>query len=81
MSMGQSIEIQQHSFFQDVEYYFDRAAAFTKLPKGLLEQIKVCNNVYEFRFPVRVGSQLMLYTGWRGWEMVYRHRVAVAEEN
>ena len=23
---------------------------------------------------------LLLYTGWRGWEMVYRHRVAVADE-
>jgi len=23
---------------------------------------------------------LLLYTGWRGWEMVYRHRVAIAEE-
>ena len=23
---------------------------------------------------------ILLYTGWRGWEMVYRHRVAVSEE-
>ena len=23
---------------------------------------------------------LLLYTGWRGWEMVYRHRVAISEE-
>ena len=23
---------------------------------------------------------LLLYTGWRGWEMVYRHRVAVADD-
>ena len=23
---------------------------------------------------------ILLYTGWRGWEMVYRHRVAVADE-
>ena len=22
---------------------------------------------------------ILLYTGWRGWEMVYRHRVAVSE--
>ncbi len=22
---------------------------------------------------------LLLYTGWRGWEMVYKHRVAVAD--
>jgi uncharacterized membrane protein len=23
---------------------------------------------------------VLLYTGWRGWEMVYRHRVAIADE-
>jgi uncharacterized membrane protein len=23
---------------------------------------------------------LLLYTGWRGWEMVYKHRVAVSEQ-
>lgn len=23
---------------------------------------------------------ILLYTGWRGWEMVYRHRVAVADQ-
>ena len=23
---------------------------------------------------------ILLYTGWRGWEMVYRHRVAVYDE-
>jgi uncharacterized membrane protein len=22
---------------------------------------------------------ILLYTGWRGWEMVYRHRVAIAD--
>ena len=33
------------SFFETVSNYFDRAAAFTQHPKGLLEQIKVCNSV------------------------------------
>ena len=23
---------------------------------------------------------ILLYTGWRGWEMVYRHKVAVADD-
>lgn len=23
---------------------------------------------------------ILLYTGWRGWEMVYKHRVAVSDE-
>ena len=24
---------------------------------------------------------ILLYTGWRGWEMVYKHRVGVSDEN
>ena len=24
---------------------------------------------------------ILLYTGWRGWEMVYKHRVAVADQD
>jgi uncharacterized membrane protein len=24
---------------------------------------------------------LLLYTGWRGWEMVYRHRVAISDRS
>jgi uncharacterized membrane protein len=24
---------------------------------------------------------ILLYTGWRGWEMVYRHRVAVSDDD
>lgn len=46
----------QRSFFQNVEYFFDKAAVHTKHPKGLLDQIKACNSVYRMRFPVRVGE-------------------------
>ena len=35
------------SFFESVERNFDKAAVHTGLPKGLLEQIKVCNAVYQ----------------------------------
>ena len=43
----------QSSFFDNVSIYFDQAASFTEYPKGLLDQIKVCNSVYSFKFPVR----------------------------
>ena len=36
------------SFFDNVSIYFDQAASFTQYPKGLLDQIKVCNSVYSF---------------------------------
>jgi len=37
------------------------------VPKGLvLSLVVVC---------------ILLFTGWRGWEMVYRHRVGIADES
>ncbi len=45
-----------YSFFQSVEKSFDKAAAFTKWEKGLLEQIKACNSIYSMRFPVKMDD-------------------------
>lgn len=42
-----------YSFFQSVEKSFDKASAFTKWEKGILEQIKQCNAVYQIRFPLK----------------------------
>jgi glutamate dehydrogenase (NAD(P)+) len=54
------------NFFANVNYYFDRAAAFTSYPKGLLEQIKQCNSVYRFEFPVRRDDgEVEVVHAWR----------------
>jgi len=53
------------SFFESVSMNFDKAAAFTKHPKGLLDQIKVCNSVYHFQFPVQVGEGYEVIQAWR----------------
>lgn len=53
------------SFFQSVEYYFDKAAACTDLPTDLLQQIKVCNSVYQMRFPVKVGDRYQVIEAYR----------------
>jgi glutamate dehydrogenase/leucine dehydrogenase len=53
------------SFFENVSLYFDHAASFTQHPKGLLDQIKVCNSVYSFQFPVRTRRGIEVITGWR----------------
>ena len=42
-----------YSFFGAVEKSFDKAAKFTKWEKGILEQIKACNAVYQMRFPIK----------------------------
>lgn len=54
-----------NSFLESVNRNFDRAARFTKLPKGLLAQIKVCNSVYQMRFPVRVGREFKVIEAYR----------------
>lgn len=40
-------------FFESVSRYFDRAARFTSIHPGLIDQVKCCNSVYRMRFPVR----------------------------
>jgi len=48
-----------------VSEQFDRAARFVKLPEGLLEQIKACNNVYQVQFPVKIDDRYVIFEGWR----------------
>ncbi|MCZ6573341.1 MAG: Glu/Leu/Phe/Val dehydrogenase [Planctomycetota bacterium] len=48
-----------------VHEQFSRAARLTRYPQHLLDQIRVSNNIYEFRFPVRVGRRLQIFRGWR----------------
>ncbi len=55
----------EESFFEDVLRYFDRAAAFTKYPKGLLDQIKFCNSVYRMKFPIRVKDDIEVIVAYR----------------
>lgn len=53
------------SFFNSVENYVDKAAAFTDIPRGLIEQIKACNLVLQIRFPVRVGNDYEVIEAYR----------------
>ncbi len=54
------------SFFENVINYVDRAAALTNHPKGLLDQIKHCNSVYHFEFPVRhPDGSIEVVKAWR----------------
>lgn len=53
------------SFFESVNRNFDRASAHTSIPKGLLEQIKVCNAVYEMTFPVKIGNTYQVIEAFR----------------
>ncbi|MDX1684007.1 MAG: Glu/Leu/Phe/Val dehydrogenase [Saprospiraceae bacterium] len=60
------------SFLESVNANFDKAAAYTKIHPGLLEQIKVCNSVYRMRFPVRVGKGYEVVTAYRAQHSHHR---------
>jgi glutamate dehydrogenase (NAD(P)+) len=59
------VDTNHSSFFDNVSIYFDQAASFTEYPKGVLDQIKVCNSVYSFKFPVRTSRGYEVISGWR----------------
>ena len=55
-----------NGFLDTVNQNFDAAARLLDYPDGLLEQIKVCNSVYKFRFPVRrEGGGYEVIEAWR----------------
>jgi glutamate dehydrogenase (NAD(P)+) len=53
------------SFFEQVNRNFDRAAALTNHPQGLLEIIKTCNSVYHFTFPLEREDGVEVIHAWR----------------
>ena len=59
------------SFFDEVNQYFDQAAAFTTYAPGLLALIRTCNSVYRFDFPLRRndGSVEVM----RAWRVEHSH--------
>jgi len=56
----------QGNFFEQVTQYFNEAARLTDYPEGLLEQIRVCNSVYRFDFPLRrAKGEIEVIHAWR----------------
>lgn len=55
----------QARFYESVQLNFDKAASLTSHPKGLLEQIKMCNAVYKMQFPVKIKNQFEVIEAYR----------------
>lgn len=55
----------QTQFFQNVSTFVDQAGIYTDFPKGLLNQIKVCNAVYQINFPIRIGKDIQVIEAYR----------------
>jgi glutamate dehydrogenase (NAD(P)+) len=61
-----------NKFFESVNRNFAKAAAFTGLPDGLLNQIKACNTVLRMRYPVRIGNDLEVIEAYRAQHSHHR---------
>ena len=48
-----------------VSRQFEKAATHVNLPAGLLQQIRVCNNVYYMQFPVKIDDKYVIFEAWR----------------
>ncbi len=60
-------------FFESVGRFIDQAAALTRHPPGLLEQIKACNVVLHLRFPLeRDDGSIEVIDGWRASHSAHR---------
>ncbi|MEM7048978.1 MAG: Glu/Leu/Phe/Val dehydrogenase [Acidobacteriota bacterium] len=54
------------AFLEQVNRVFDRAAALTDHPAGLLAQIKICNRTYSMEFPLkRDDGSIEVVRAWR----------------
>jgi glutamate dehydrogenase (NAD(P)+) len=56
----------KYKFYEQVNKNFDKAAAYTHFDKGILEQIKACNDVLHITFPVKMDNgKVEVIHGWR----------------
>ena len=61
-----------NQFFDSVNRNFAKAAPFTGLPQGLIDQIRACNTVLRMRFPVRVGDGIEVVEAYRAQHSHHR---------
>ncbi len=52
-------------FSDNVDRLVDKAIAVLGIEANLAEAIKACHSVLKVRFPVRVGGEVRVFTGWR----------------
>ena len=53
-------------FLDNVNRAFDRAAAFSSYPQGLLDELKAGNSLYRFEFPLRhADGSITVVQAWR----------------
>lgn len=61
----------EYSLFDDVSKVVDDAASYMDIHPGLLEQIKLCNSIYKFSFPLKNGDGTYLVL--QGYRVQHSH--------
>ncbi len=61
-----------NQFFESVNKNFAKAAPYTGLQKGLLDQIRACNTVLRMRYPVQVGDDIEVIEAYRAQHSHHR---------
>lgn len=59
-------------FFESVNQNFAKAAPYTGLTTGILDQIRACNTVLRLRFPVRIGDDIEVFEAYRAQHSHHR---------
>lgn len=65
MTKANNLFSDEPHFYADVCQYVDQAAKYSNHDQGLLNQIKACNSVYRFQFPIRKGNSFEIIHAWR----------------
>nr|WP_294895974.1 Glu/Leu/Phe/Val dehydrogenase [uncultured Pedobacter sp.] len=65
MNKANHLFTEEPHFYADVCQYVDQAAKYSNHDQGLLNQIKACNSVYRFQFPIRKGNSFEIIHAWR----------------
>lgn len=52
-------------FLQGVLQSLDEAAQYVEIDPGLYQQIKACNSIYRFSFPVKIRGKVQVFEGFR----------------
>lgn len=58
--------MQDYKFFDQVNKAFDKAAAYTNFDKGMLAQMKACNDILHIQFPIEMDDgSIRVIDGYR----------------
>ncbi|MCH8332092.1 MAG: Glu/Leu/Phe/Val dehydrogenase, partial [Bacteroidetes bacterium] len=57
--------MENYSFLNSVNEYFDKSSQHVRVSPSLLQQIKHCNSVYKINFPFKDGNNLEIIEGYR----------------